>query len=104
MDDFEYQLRAEKEYGEGSLSTEDSKARTYVDANDGVVYEWDADRGGWFPKVNTMSGVVGRVGPREIYCYISPEHLEIYMSHYSCRVRKPWELVTLIMLQNVSAS
>ena len=54
MDDFEYQLRAEKEYGEGSLPTEDSKARTYVDANDGVVYEWDADRGGWFPKVNTI--------------------------------------------------
>ena len=59
MDDFEYQLRAEKEYEEGSLPTEDSRARTYVDANDGVVYEWDADRGGWFPKVNTMSGVVG---------------------------------------------
>ena len=85
MDDFEYQLRAEKEYGEDRHPTEDSKARTYVDANDGVVYEWDANRGGWFPKVNTISGeicgMVGRVGPGETFDHIfvpRPEDLEIY--------------------------
>ena len=52
MDEFEYQLRAEKEEREGK-STEESSTnnKTYIDPSDGTVYEWDEKRNGWFPKV-----------------------------------------------------
>lgn len=50
MDDFEYQLHAEQEEREGTR-TEAASTKTYVDPNDGTVYEWDDERNGWFPKV-----------------------------------------------------
>lgn len=50
MDDFEYQLRAEQEEQEGRRK-EETATKTWVDPNDGTVYEWDAERNGWFPKV-----------------------------------------------------
>ena len=50
MDEFEYQLRAQKEEQEGRCS-EETATKTWVDPNDGTVYEWDAERNGWFPKV-----------------------------------------------------
>ena len=50
MDDFEYQLRAEQEEREGKRK-EEAVTKTYVDPNDGTVYEWDTERNGWFPKV-----------------------------------------------------
>ena len=51
MEDFEFQLSAQKEYGEGSPPREEARSRTYIDPADGVVYEWDSDKQGWFPKV-----------------------------------------------------
>lgn len=58
-EEFEYQLRAQEEYakaqqqqsGANQQTTEQSQG-TFVDPNDGTVYEWDAARGGWFPKVH----------------------------------------------------
>lgn len=50
MDDFEYQLRAEQDEREGK-PREVATTKTYVDPNDGTVYEWDEGKNGWFPKV-----------------------------------------------------
>ena len=54
MDDFEFQLSAQKVYGEGSPPREENRTRTYVDPTDGVAYEWDPDKQGWFPKVSVV--------------------------------------------------
>lgn len=51
MDEFEYQLRAEQEEQEKKSTEEAPGNKTYVDPNDGTVYEWDEKRNGWFPKV-----------------------------------------------------
>lgn len=29
----------------------ENEGSTWVDRNDGTVYEWDVDKQGWFPKV-----------------------------------------------------
>ena len=50
-EDFEYQLQAEKESQATSTAQEQATAATYTDPNDGTVYEWDAQKKGWFPKV-----------------------------------------------------
>ena len=50
-EDFEYQLQAEKEFQTASATQDQAAAATYTDPNDGTVYEWDAQRKGWFPKV-----------------------------------------------------
>ena len=51
LDDFEFQLRAQKEFGAERPGPGLNDVRTYVDPNDGTVYEWDSERRGWFPKV-----------------------------------------------------
>ena len=52
MEDFEYQLRAEKEYVTSAAATAQTQsAATYIDPTDNTVYEWDALKKGWFPKV-----------------------------------------------------
>ena len=51
MDEFEYQLRAEKEEREKKGGEEVNNAATYTDPTDGTVYEWDSQKNGWFPKV-----------------------------------------------------
>ena len=52
MDEFEYQLRAEKEEREKKgEQVETNNAATYTDPSDGTVYEWDREKNGWFPKV-----------------------------------------------------
>lgn len=49
--DFEFQLRAEKEFKAAQQTTPGTAGSTYVDPTDGTVYEWDSLRRGWFPKV-----------------------------------------------------
>ena len=52
--DFEFQLRAEKEFKatqQWQQTTPGTAGSTYVDPTDGTVYEWDSLRRGWFPKV-----------------------------------------------------
>ena len=51
LDEFEFQLRAQKEFGAEQPAPGVNDARTYVDPNDGTVYEWDSEKQGWFPKV-----------------------------------------------------
>lgn len=50
-EDFEYQLNAEKGFVGGATGGSQSSASTYVDPNDGTVYEWDEKQKGWVPKV-----------------------------------------------------
>ena len=51
LEDFEYQLNAAKGYVGTTSSEAQSNASTYVDPNDGTVYEWDEKQKGWVPKV-----------------------------------------------------
>lgn len=51
LDDFEYQLRAEKSYPVAASSIP-APSTTYVDPSDGTVYEWVDEQKGWFPKVS----------------------------------------------------
>ena len=53
VDDFEYQLQAQKEFLEGS-APQQQEGYTYVDPSDGTVYEWDTEKRAWFPKVGTL--------------------------------------------------
>ena len=56
-EDFEFQLRAEREFSGRSNEEVREKGdgtRTYVDPSDGTVYEWDEDKQGWFPKVSLL--------------------------------------------------
>lgn len=48
-EDFRYQLEAEKK--EASAKGEEGGGATYTDPSDGTVYEWDAEKRAWFPKV-----------------------------------------------------
>ncbi len=49
--DFDYQLQAEQHYGVSSAAGQQTASNTYTDPQDGTVYEWDAQKKGWFPKV-----------------------------------------------------
>ena len=53
VDDFEYQLQAQKEFLEGN-KPQQQEGCTYVDPSDGTVYEWDAEKRAWFPNVGTL--------------------------------------------------
>ena len=55
-EDFEFQLRAEKEFKQSIPQVQQQQGgdkQTYVDPSDGTVYEWDPQRRGWFPMVST---------------------------------------------------
>lgn len=56
-EDFEFQLRAQQEFKEGSsdLQQRSGNKQTYVDPSDGTVYEWDEQKRGWFPMVRSDS-------------------------------------------------
>ena len=49
--DFDYQLQAEQQYGSSIAAQQLTTGTTYTDPQDGTIYEWDAQRKGWFPKV-----------------------------------------------------
>lgn len=55
LEEFQYQLQAQQALGQQSelaqQQTSDQAQGTFVDPNDGTVYEWDSERRGWFPKV-----------------------------------------------------
>ena len=51
LEEFEYQLNAEKGYVGDASSGNQGSSSTYVDPNDGTVYEWDEKQRGWVPKV-----------------------------------------------------
>ena len=40
-----------KEQAKSVETQGENKELTYVDPSDGTVYEWDAEKRGWFPKV-----------------------------------------------------
>lgn len=48
--EFLEQLRLQELYGEKRGNVDDPN--TYVDPEDGTVYDWDPDKRAWFPKVN----------------------------------------------------
>jgi len=41
-----------KEQAKSAESRNEDETQTYVDPSDGTVYEWDAEKRGWFPKVD----------------------------------------------------
>lgn len=49
--DFDFQLQAERQYSGNSAPGQQAASTTYTDPQDGTVYEWDAQKKGWFPKV-----------------------------------------------------
>ena len=55
LEEFQYQLQAQQALDQQSelaqQQTSDQAQGTFVDPNDGTVYEWDSERRGWFPKV-----------------------------------------------------
>ncbi|XP_065906906.1 17S U2 SnRNP complex component HTATSF1-like [Dysidea avara] len=54
MDELEYQLRAEQEEQEKKgVQVEANNTATYTDPTDGTVYEWDSEKNGWFPKIDS---------------------------------------------------
>ncbi len=55
--DFDYQLQAEQQYGGSIAAQQRTTGTTYTDPQDGTVYEWDAQRKGWFPKVKHYSSM-----------------------------------------------
>jgi len=56
-EDFEYQLRAQQQYGQVEVSSGTESGQTYVDPTDGTVYVWDDSRQGWFPKVYSQTSL-----------------------------------------------
>ena len=48
-----------KEQAKQSVSEGEEERQTYVDPSDGTVYEWDADKRGWFPKVVSLFKATG---------------------------------------------
>ena len=40
-----------KEQAKSAESHDDEEGTTYLDPSDGTVYQWDAEKRGWFPKV-----------------------------------------------------
>jgi HIV Tat-specific factor 1 len=55
LSDFEYQLQAERltaDAGAAGAAGGWDKTQTYTDPSDGTVYEWDAEKKGWFPKID----------------------------------------------------
>lgn len=69
--DFEFQLQSERLYAEKVTEESWNKQNTYTDPSDGTVYEWDAEKNGWFPKVSVC----------EELCYkgFNLSHIHIYM-------------------------
>lgn len=55
MDEFEFQLRAEKEYEQGGSSTAGGGAPVVVDPRDGLEMVWDEKQQGYVPKVGRNS-------------------------------------------------
>ena len=56
MEDFEYQLRAEKEYVTSAAATAQTQSTaTYIDPTDNTVYAWDNLKKGWFTKCTPVS-------------------------------------------------
>lgn len=55
MDEFEFQLRAEKEYTQGGASVAGGAAPVVVDPKDGVQMVWDEKQQGYVPKVGGNS-------------------------------------------------
>lgn len=54
-EDFVRQLELEElEKKKSENSGETSDPYTYVDPNDGTVYEWDIEKKAWFPKVMNL--------------------------------------------------
>ncbi len=51
--EFHEQLRLQQLYGQRREGGEDSQ--TYVDPEDGTVYEWDHEKRAWFPKVSAFT-------------------------------------------------
>ena len=51
--DFDFQLQAEQLHAHQGTEGGWDKRQTHTDPNDGTVYEWDAERKGWFPKVGS---------------------------------------------------
>lgn len=51
MEDFKFQLEAEKESSTKGQVEEEGGLATYTDPTDGTVYEWDNEKRAWFPKV-----------------------------------------------------
>lgn len=51
LEDFEYQLQAERSYTVAASTVPASSVSTYVDPSDGTVYVWDEKQKGWVPKV-----------------------------------------------------
>lgn len=54
QDDFEFQLQSERLYAEKGTEGSWNKQSTYTDPSDGTVYEWDAEKNGWFPKASII--------------------------------------------------
>ncbi|XP_064405365.1 17S U2 SnRNP complex component HTATSF1-like [Halichondria panicea] len=50
--DFDYQLQAEQQYGSSIAAQQLTTGTTYTDPQDGTIYEWDAQKKGWFPKID----------------------------------------------------
>ena len=53
LNDFEFQLQAERLQAAEGKEGAWNKEQTYTDPSDGTVYEWDSERKGWFPKVSS---------------------------------------------------
>ena len=51
--DFEFQLQEERLHAAEGSEGEWNRQQIYTDPSDGTVYEWDAERKGWFPKVGS---------------------------------------------------
>uniref|UniRef100_A0A8C4SNY0 17S U2 SnRNP complex component HTATSF1 n=1 Tax=Erpetoichthys calabaricus TaxID=27687 RepID=A0A8C4SNY0_ERPCA len=49
--EFYEQLRLEELYGENRSDPDKENPYTYVDPEDGTVYDWDHDKKAWFPKI-----------------------------------------------------
>ena len=50
-DEFAFQLEQQKIEEERLTKREVGGSNTYTDPSDGTVYEWDASKRAWFPKV-----------------------------------------------------
>ena len=47
-----------KEQAKSVETRGEDKELTYVDPSDGTVYEWDAEKRGWFPKVYEKENLI----------------------------------------------
>ena len=72
-EDFEFQLRQQQLHAEtaGQQPEGEQSGSTYTDPNDGTVYEWDAEKRAWFPKVRSRHAFLHSIG---IYVLHTSEH------------------------------